>query len=104
MIQLESHIISQSVDVKDALEKLNHLTEATGLTLFVLDDSKKLVGTLTDGDIRRGFVSGMQLTDSVSKFMNKKFRYLKKNNYSISDLDDFRRIGISLVPVVDNEL
>ncbi len=104
MIQLDSHIISQSVDVKDALEKLNHLTEATGLTLFVLDENKKLVGTLTDGDIRRGFVNGMQLTDSVSKFMNKKFRYLKKNNYSIADLDDFRRIGISLVPVVDNDL
>ena len=103
MINTAKHTISNTVDVREALEKLNLLTESTGLTLFVCDETEKLVGTLTDGDIRRGFVNGLQLTDHVSKFMNTKFRYLQKNNYSISDLDDFRKLGVRLVPVIDGD-
>ena len=103
MIGLEKHIIYQNLDVREALESLNQLTEATGLTLFVVDEENRLVGALTDGDVRRGFVKGLQLTDKVSEFMNTKFRFLQRNKYTIDDIDDFRRIGIRIVPVVDRD-
>lgn len=101
MIDLAKHIINQTEPVKQALKQLNQL--GNNLTLFVVDDTKKLVGTLTDGDVRRGIVEGLELTASVKKFMFHNFRYLQRNNYSISDLDEFRNKGIKLIPIVDED-
>ena len=49
-------LINQKESIKTALEKLNNVPE--NLTLFVTDDGGKLVGTLTDGDVRRGLLAG----------------------------------------------
>ena len=38
--------------------------------VLVVDDNKKLVGTITDGDIRRALLGGFNLDDSVLKAMN----------------------------------
>ena len=53
----ESHCINSSLTIKDALIALNNLRNAT-LTLFVLNDNAQIIGTLTDGDIRRALVNG----------------------------------------------
>ena len=42
--------------------------EATKVAL-VVDSERHLLGTVTDGDIRRGLLSGMQLTDRVERCM-----------------------------------
>ena len=35
-------------------------------TVFILDN-KKVIGTITDGDIRRGFIKGFSLSDPIIK-------------------------------------
>ena len=37
---------------------------------LVVDDNKKLVGTITDGDIRRALLNGSNMDDSVLNVMN----------------------------------
>ena len=37
----------------------------------MVDNNSKLLGTITDGDIRRGILSGINLDDSVKKIINK---------------------------------
>lgn len=49
------HTIEAQATVRDALRKLNTLPEMSSRTLFVIQDSMQLLGTVTDGDIRRGF-------------------------------------------------
>jgi dTDP-glucose pyrophosphorylase/CBS domain-containing protein len=39
---------------------------------LVVDDQVRLVGTLTDGDIRRGLLNGIEMTASVSKLLEAK--------------------------------
>ena len=38
--------------------------------VLVVDDNKKLVGTITDGDIRRALLNGSNMDDSVLNVMN----------------------------------
>lgn len=62
-------LISESSTIKQALEIIN--SEALRVAV-VVDQDKKLLGMVTDGDIRRGLLSDMVLTDSVAKVMNPK--------------------------------
>ena len=42
-----------------------------------LDDQKRLLGTLTDGDIRRGLLNGFSLDSPVELLMNRNFDSLE---------------------------
>lgn len=55
-------ILSPRASIKQAITNLNY----TGLQIvLVLDASDTLLGTLTDGDIRRGLLKGLTLDDAV---------------------------------------
>lgn len=60
-------LISESSFIKHALEVIN--SEEFRVAL-VVDNDSKLLGVVTDGDIRRGLLNGLVLTDSVVKVMN----------------------------------
>ena len=49
---MKDHLISQNITLLEALARINKLAPEP-LVLFVLDDDKRMVGTLTDGDARR---------------------------------------------------
>ena len=40
--------------------------------LIVVSNTNNLIGTLTDGDIRKAFLKKVNLTDSIKKFYNHK--------------------------------
>jgi dTDP-glucose pyrophosphorylase len=96
------NIINISTTIKDALRSLNLLE--SNLTLFVTDNDGKLVGTLTDGDIRRGLITNRNLTDNVELVMNKSFHYVTIENIDNDKLKDLRNKKIFLVPLIDNDL
>ena len=58
----------QSIDV--ALKKME---KSLIKILFVIDKNKKLVGSITDGDIRRFLIKKKVLKGNVNQFMNKNF-------------------------------
>jgi len=97
----DQYLISYRASIKDALQKLNQLDQ--NFTLFVLDDHQKVVGSVTDGDIRRGLINAFALDAMVDQIMNKNFRCINKFNYTLSHLDEIRSIGITLIPVVDDD-
>ena len=39
-------------------------------TLVIVDDKNILIGTITDGDIRRGMLKGYTIKTKVNKFVN----------------------------------
>jgi len=57
-----------SSSVKEALSVIN--SGAIQIAL-VLDEKNKLIGTVTDGDIRRGLLRGLELDDSIESIINK---------------------------------
>ena len=63
-------VLSPSASIKQAITKLND----TGLQIvLVLDTSNTLLGTLTDGDIRRGLLKRLTLDDAIEGAMRKNF-------------------------------
>lgn len=98
--KLKSLFMSPSNTVKDAIQRLNE----TGLKiLFIVDTKEKLIGSLSDGDIRRGILSGLVLTTPVESVMKKEFISLPSN---IPDLQQesrrlMQKYSIEQIPVVN---
>ncbi len=59
-------LISETSTIKQALEIINN--EALRIAVVVNQD-KELLGVVTDGDIRRGLLNGLMLTDPVTGVM-----------------------------------
>lgn len=94
------NIINRDASVIEALKQLNDIDGS--LTLFVVDNQQRLIGTLTDGDIRRGFINGLCLDDCVEKFMFHTFQKIN-NGFSVLDFKNVKAKGIRLLPVLDKE-
>lgn len=101
MIDLAKHTIYVDEALVSALEKLNNVPG--NLTLFVLDRSNRLIGTLTDGDVRRGIIRGGDIKGSVKDFMMSTFSALRSEKYSTKQIRDIKQRGVKLLPVIDDE-
>lgn len=101
MKDLQSHIILEDETLLSALEKLNNVP--LNLSLFVLDHNERMVGTLTDGDVRRGLIAGKKVTDSVSDFMISNFYFLTMDTLNMIKVKEIKSKGIKLLPILDFE-
>ena len=101
MIDIVSHTIHHNSTVTDAFVQMDKLGQH--LTLFVVDDNNRLMGTLTDGDIRRGLINRLGLLDKVELFMFRKFSYIVKNSFTVQDVAKIKQKGVLLLPVLDDD-
>lgn len=100
-MKLAEHTINISESIVNALIKIDALPST--LTVFVTDEDQKVVGTITDGDIRRGLINGLTLEAPISKFYHKDFSYVVLGNYDFKALKEFRQKRIKVVPLLDTE-
>jgi dTDP-glucose pyrophosphorylase len=95
------HLILRDKTVKDALALLDQL--AADAILFVVDENNKLVGSLTDGDVRRGLLRGLSIHDNVTAFIQPNPKYIRKGEYSIEQIIRFREGFFKIIPVIDGD-
>ena len=69
MYYLADLIINDDSKVIDAIKAIN---KTKAYIALVVNKEMKLLGTITDGDIRRGLLNGETLDSSVTKLMKKK--------------------------------
>jgi CBS domain-containing protein len=83
--KLEQFLINEEESVLTSMKKLDINAHKI---LFVIDKSKSLIGSLTDGDIRRWILSGKDLSEQVLQVCNKSplFVYEGYSNQEIRDL------------------
>ncbi|HTL83228.1 MAG TPA: aminotransferase class I/II-fold pyridoxal phosphate-dependent enzyme [Bacteroidia bacterium] len=94
---LEEMLITEDHAVKDALKVIDQNAQGT---CFVVNASKKLVGVITDGDIRRGFIAGKTLDSKVSEVMEKNFTSLPVTT-PIDQITAKISAAITHIPLVD---
>ena len=82
------------------LEALENLENEESQIVLIIDENKKLLGTVSDGDIRRNLIKGNTLSTKVSKVMNKKFISVKKGNYKQNILDLMRKKDINQISIL----
>ena len=70
---------------------------------LVIDEQQHLLGTLTDGDIRRGLLRGETLETKVERLMNRQFRFVRSGeDYSLVQ-EMMRREVLLQIPVLDEQ-
>ncbi|MEV4882997.1 NTP transferase domain-containing protein [Chitinophaga ginsengisegetis] len=97
----KKHLISSDALVKEVLSRLNTL--AADAILFVVDGDNRLMGSLTDGDIRRGFIKGYTLQTPIVSFLQPNPKYIKRSNYTVAELEDYRQRNLKIIPIVDEQ-
>ncbi|MDC1317218.1 nucleotidyltransferase family protein [Flavobacteriaceae bacterium] len=98
----KKHIILFNLNVKEALIKLNSL--GLDAILFVVNNNFKLIGSLTDGDIRRGLIKGLDLNDEVKLFVQENPKYIQKEMVGLKEIIELRKKNFKLIPIVNNNL
>ena len=96
---LEDFVGNESMKIVDALRKIDN--NALGI-LFVVDDEGKLIGALSDGDIRRWLIKTGNLGDKICMAMNKKPKFLEIGEEEFANrilVDHY----ITAVPIVNEE-
>ncbi len=73
---------------------------ASGIALIV-DSDDHLLGTVTDGDIRRAILRGRALTDPVVSIMNENPSFARVNDDRESIFAPMRHKGIKQIPILD---
>ncbi len=91
--------IKQNQTIKDALKQT---TVASSKCLLVVKKDK-LLGTLSDGDLRKAILSGASLSESIDGFYNASPTVLLENNYSITDAKKiFLEKNFDLIPIINS--
>jgi dTDP-glucose pyrophosphorylase/predicted transcriptional regulator len=78
--KLKTLLVPPDTSIKQTMQKLNETAERI---LFVVDGQNRLLGTVTDGDIRRGIINGLGFGDSVKSVMYKNFIALNSDTPDI---------------------
>jgi hypothetical protein len=81
---LKKIIISQ---VSKILEAINNLNASSNRIVLIVDENKKFVGAVNDGDIRRYFSRGYNVNSSIRNAVNKKSFFVR----TILELNNFFR-------------
>jgi len=92
-------IIKKNITINECLKILN---EANRKILFVVDDGEILVGSITDGDIRRWILKNNNLDISVEYMMNKSPFTLTINNKQDAEFEMKKR-SITAIPIIDHD-
>ena len=93
-------IIDQNETLISALEKLSSVKNYINLTLFVYNEKKQIIGSVTDGDIRRSLILDKDLNKKIGQICFRKFSYIVNSN-EFQDLDSFRKKNIKILPILN---
>jgi dTDP-glucose pyrophosphorylase len=100
MTDFTKYTIRNNATIREALIALNNLSSDV-LTLFVLDSTNKMVGTLTDGDIRRKLIDNCSLESSVETVMNRNFKFIREGEIDVFKIKQFKKQLITLIPYLN---
>jgi perosamine synthetase len=97
---IEQMVVNASESLKEALTRINK--NAQGL-LFVLNERGRLCGTLTDGDIRRALIDGVEISVSVSEAMRSDFHFLSVDARDSEITGMLAKLGVSHIPLISSD-
>jgi dTDP-glucose pyrophosphorylase/predicted transcriptional regulator len=100
LAEIKENILFESATIKECTCALNvnnlHI-------VFIIDANHNLIGTVTDGDIRRSIVSGHSLEESVVYVMNNKFLSMPKNSNEFEVAALMNQSLVRQIPILDGK-
>jgi len=100
MNNTDTFLITRNASLKDAMKKMD---KSGAKNLFVVDDGKKLLGALTDGDIRRWILKGGDIRETLEDVYNRT-PYFVTENYDKNEVKkNMLKNRIERVPVTGED-
>ncbi|WAM37239.1 nucleotidyltransferase family protein [Caldicellulosiruptor acetigenus] len=99
-VKVKNISVDRGIKIIEALKILNDTGKGI---LLVIDENEKLIGTLTDGDIRRALLKGYKLEDKIEDIVhyNPVIASKELNNEELKEL--FIKKAVKQIPIVDEE-
>lgn len=96
---MKNLVISRTARIHDAFSLMSDIGEKC---LVVIDQGNRVIGTLSDGDLRRGILSGKKLEEPIDELYFQSPTVLEQGAYSRRDLKGlFLEHRFEVIPVVD---
>ncbi|WIV12040.1 CBS domain-containing protein [Proteiniborus sp. MB09-C3] len=95
-----NYIFNSSGTIFNALEKIEKNKKGF---LIINDDNKRIIGTMTDGDIRRALLSGEKLESDIKHIYNKNFKYIYRNDDFGDIIEIFKSTRINFIPILNED-
>ena len=97
----ENYIVDKDITIKEGMAIIG---ERRVSTLIVVDKTKKMIGTVTDGDFRRAILNRVSLSMKIYKISNKQPKFIKtNNNLDKNEIDKNEMEGIYVYPIVNDK-
>ena len=93
--------IKPNASIKKALLQISKTGQKS---LVVVDKENKLLGTLSDGDLRRSILKNINLSNNISNIFNKNCIKLIENKFTIKKIKSiFITYKVDLIPIVNKK-
>ncbi len=96
---IQKFLISPNNTIEEALQLIQKNSRRC---LVVVDRKKKLLGTLSDGDIRGALLKNKKLKDKIFPFYNKKAKYLLKKNLNKEKITNLLK-RFDIIPIIKQD-
>lgn len=99
----QPNTISNKATLRDAISLLNTLGQAGAVLYVINEETNHLIGTLTDGDIRRGILNDVDISQSPEEVCNKEFFWVGFSQNWIKDSSLKKAVakGIKYIPLLN---
>lgn len=98
MAKWEKALVSSDMTLQEVLARINSAVTRIAL---VVDAEGRLMGTLSDGDIRRALLAGIKLTDTVDSCMCRTPTTVRVGESRDTILSRMRQFALHQIPVLD---
>jgi len=100
MSNWRSCVLNQERTVRDGIQNLN---ETSARIVLIVDSQHKFLGIVVDGDIRRGMLNGVVLTDPITAIMNSNPITVTPKSTRLDAITMMETLRLSHIPIVDED-
>lgn len=102
-LNINNILIKDTDNLKNVLNIFNqHAVKTDGGFCIVINNKKKMLGVLTDGDVRRLMIKGIGIESQIKNYINKNFTYVFENQSKHEVLRLFDS-GVKCIPVLNKD-
>ena len=96
------HITIQSTEsIREALKKIG---KGNHKCIPVVDRNEKLLGTISDGDVRRAILKNININSKIEKIYNRHPKYFFENKFNEKDLREiFSKENLDIIPIINEK-
>ena len=99
-MDLSLYTADKSASLIQVMEKINKNKKG----FLIVLDGQRVVGTITDGDIRRALIRGISPDVNIHEIYVAKFTYLTLEDGLPQVIEYFKLAGVKFLPILDNSM